>query len=323
VATSGGQPIVRAAGRTAFVATAALVAASLLLATLRPRRFGRPAAASLLLLGLVSIGASEWLREGLRKPWLIDRYMFVNGVRVPPPPGAPARIQDPYALDALARHGVLAVSPWLVAPTAFRPGDPTFERLPDLEQARLAAEAGRAVFALECAVCHTERGHLGVRRLVSGKSVAAIMAMLDATARPLTRDGRPGAWAAADVRVASWRGRRMPPFAGIEAEKRALAIHLARLGGDERAGLAQPLDASAGAAAFERHCAACHGAEAAWPIAERLRARSAGELYELIGRLPELREEMPPFSGTEEERRALARHLGDLGAAGASEGVPQ
>ena len=51
-----------------------------------------------------------------------------------------------------------------------------------------------------------------------------------------------------------------------------------------------------------------------WPIADRLRGRSAAEFYEMIGRLPQVREEMPPFSGTEDERRALAQHLGGLAA---------
>jgi hypothetical protein len=32
----------------------------------------------------------------------------------------------------------------------------------------------------------------------------------------------------------------------------------------------------------------------------------------MIGRLTEVREEMPPFAGTEDERRALARHLAAL-----------
>ncbi len=171
---------------------------------------------------------------------------------------------------------------------------------------------------VECVVCHTERGHLGIRRLVSGKSVAAITAVLDAAARPLAADGRPTSWSDPELRVASWLGRRMPPFAGTEAEQRALAIHLARLGGDERAGLEAPAAPGAGLAAFEEHCAACHGPEAAWPIGPRLRGRSTAELYDAIGRLPQLREEMPPFSGSDEERRALAGYLGDLAASGAA-----
>jgi mono/diheme cytochrome c family protein len=172
-ATNVGQPIVRGAARATLLATAALVVASLLLAAFRPRRYGRLEASCLMLLGLVSIGGSEWIREGLRKPWVIDRYMFVNGVRVPAAPGAPVLVQDPFALDALSRRGVLATSGWHGLPAAYRPGDPAFERLPAQEKMTLEADVGRTLFVVECAACHTERGHLGIRRLVSGKSHGA------------------------------------------------------------------------------------------------------------------------------------------------------
>jgi mono/diheme cytochrome c family protein len=144
--------------------------------------------------------------------------------------------------------------------------------------------------------------------------VAAITAILDAMAKPVRTGGRPAAWSDPGVRVATWLGRRMPPFAGTEAEKRALAVRLARLGGDERAGLEAPAMAGGGAAVFEKHCAACHGPESPWPIAERLRGRTASDFYDLIGRLPQVRDEMPPFAGSEEERRALAQHLAGLAA---------
>jgi mono/diheme cytochrome c family protein len=311
-ASTAGQPVVRGAARVAVGGTALLVVASLGLALLRARRYGRVEAGLLMVLGLAAMGGGEWVREGLRKPWVIDRHMFVNGVRVPGPGAAPA--EDPFALDALEGRGVLATSPWAAAPAAYRPGDPAFERTPVSERAALEAAAGREVFRIECAVCHTERGHLGVRRLVQGKSTAAIAAVLDAMARPVTADDRPASWSDPGVQVATWLGRRMPPFAGTDAEKRALAIHLARLGGDARAGLEIPAATGGGAEVFESHCAACHGPESPWPITERLRGRGAGDFYELIGRLPQIREEMPPFAGTEDERRALAQHLASLAA---------
>jgi len=309
-AATTGHPIVRGAARVAVGGAALLVLGALALVARRARRYGRLEASSLMVLGIAAVGGGEWVREGLRKPWVIDRYMFVNGVRVPRPGSAPGA--DPFALDSLAARGILATSPWAIVPAGYRPGDPAYEGLPIAERAALEAEAGREVFALECAACHTERAHLGVRRLVAGKSVAAIAAILDAAAKPVTAGGAPASWSDPGVRVATWLGRRMPPFAGTEAEKRALAIHLARLGGDDRAGLEAPAAAGAGAAAFEEHCAACHGAESEWPIGDRLRGRSESDFYELIGRLPQVREEMPPFAGSEEERRALARHLAGL-----------
>jgi mono/diheme cytochrome c family protein/cytochrome bd-type quinol oxidase subunit 1 len=309
---SVGQPIVRGAARVAVVGAALLVVASLGLVALRSRRYGRLEASLLMVLGIASMGGGEWVREGLRKPWVIDRHMFVNGVRVPSPPGALVPAEDPFTVGALGRRGVLATSPWAAVPAAYRPGDPAFEGLPATERATLEAQAGREVFKLECTACHTERAHLGIVRLVRGKSVAAITAVLDAAAKPVTADGQPTSWSDPRVRVATWLGRRMPPFAGTEAEKRALAIHLARLGGDAGAGVEAPAVALGGTAVFEQHCSACHGPEAAWPIRDRLRGRTAGDFYDLIGRLPQVREEMPPFSGTEDERRALAQYLGGL-----------
>jgi mono/diheme cytochrome c family protein/cytochrome bd-type quinol oxidase subunit 1 len=305
---NAGHPIVRGAARVAVAGAVVLVLAALALVALRARRYGRLEASLLLLLGFVSMGGSEWVREGLRKPWVIDRYMFVNGVR----PAAPASAEDPFSVEALSRRGVLATSPWAAVPAGFHPGDPSFENLPVKERAALEVEAGRAVFKLECAACHTERAHLGVRRLVQGKSVVAITAVLDQAAKPVTADGQPGAWSDPHVRVASWLGRRMPPFVGTDAEKRALAVHLARLGGDETAGLESPAPAGGGAEVFEANCSPCHGPESEWPIAGLLRGRGAGDFYDILGRLGEIREEMPPFSGTDEERRALAQYLAAL-----------
>jgi mono/diheme cytochrome c family protein/cytochrome bd-type quinol oxidase subunit 1 len=305
---AAGHPIVRAAARVTVAGAAVLILGALALAAFRARRYGRLEAALLMLLGLVSMGGAEWVREGLRKPWIIDRYMFVNGVRLPR--AAP----DPFAVEALRRKGVLATARFATVPAGYRPGDPAFAALAPAARAALEAEAGREVFRLECSVCHTQEGHLGIRRLARGRGVAALTVVLDALARPVGTDGQPASWADPQVRLATWLGRRMPPFAGTEAEKRALAIHLARLGGEPHAGVTEAPPEGAGRRAFEQHCSPCHGPEAAWPIADRLRGRSASDFYDLIGRLPQVREEMPPFSGSEEERRALAQYLGGLAA---------
>ena len=310
----GGHPVVRGAARAGVVGAAALVVLALVVGRLRARSYGRLEAAALLALGLVTVGAAEWVREGLRKPWVIDRHLFVNGVRVGRPGG-----EDPFSLDALSTRGVLATARFARGPEEWRPGDPSFEGLPPPRRAAVEAEAGREIFRLECRVCHTETGHLGIRRLVAGRGVAAITAVLDASATPRTPFGGKGSWSDPGLRVSTWLGRRMPPFAGTEAEKHALAVHLARLGGDAGAGLEPPASGAEGAAVFERHCAACHGPGTEWPIDRHLHGRSAAELYELVGRLPQVREEMPPFSGSPREREALARYLGDLAAAGATE----
>ena len=315
-----GHPIVRQAALVTLAGATLLVLGALGVAALRARTYGRLEGAVLMLLGFLSMGASEWVREGLRKPWVIDRHMFVNAVRLPASAGGPI-VDDPFTVDTLGERGVLATARFARVPEGYRPGLPGFDELEPSIRAAVEARAGREVFRLECAACHTERGHLGVRPLVEGRGVAALETLLDSLARPVTTTGEPTAWSNPRVRVETRLGRRMPPFVGTAAEKRALAIHLARLGGDPDAGVAASVGGDAGVQAFETHCAACHGPGTPWPMADRQGGRSREEFYDLIGRLAEVREEMPPFSGTEGERAALAEHLAGIPAAAPNEEV--
>jgi len=254
-------------------------------------------------------GGSEWVREGLRKPWVIDRYMFVNGVRWR---GRARAADDPFALDDLGRRGVLATSPWAAVPAAYRPGEAAFEGLPVAERAALEAEAGREVFKLECTACHTERAHLG-----SSGSFGEERRRDHGDPR---RDGEAGdGGRRARLVVRPGRPRRhlaRPPHAALRrhrAEKRALAIHLARLGATRarawrprpRAGRGRRLRGALRTLPRSGFPVADHGSPA---------GRAAGDFYEMIGRLPQVREEMPPFAGSEDERRALAQYLGGLAA---------
>jgi mono/diheme cytochrome c family protein len=114
----------------------------------------------------------------------------------------------------------------------------------------------------------------------------------------------------------------MPPFAGNEAERRALSVYLASLEGGEAPATAPPATPSGpGAAAFETHCAACHAPDGDWPITVRLGGRDAAAWYDLLGRLDLVNANMPPFLGSEDERRALADYLAGL-AATSSGGAP-
>jgi mono/diheme cytochrome c family protein len=318
--TAGGHPLVRRAALVTVVGAVLLVLGALAVAAARHRTYGRLEAALLMLLGLGSMGGSEWVREGLRKPWVIDRYMFVNGVRLPAlAPGEAT--EDPFTVEALDARGVLATARFAEVPEGYRPDSPAFDTLEPAARVALEDDAGRQLFKLQCAACHTEAGHLGMRRLVDGRSVGALETILDSLARPVDADGKGTSWGEARGRLETRLGRRMPPFVGTAAEKHALAVHLARLGGDPQAGMAEAVRTDPGQTAFETHCAACHGAESPWPIADRLHARGAEELYDLIGRLDEVEEEMPPFAGTEAERAALAEYLAGLVATGPDEEV--
>ena len=147
-------------------------------------RRARPWPAPLVLavfVGLVgTLGAFERVREFVRKPYIIPGYMYANGIRVADVP-------------ALNRDGVLAHARW-AGEKAVAPGR---------EKA-----AGRAVYELQCAACHTLEGPNGLGPKVGGLAPSAI---------------------AGFVGVQHQVHPFMPPFVGTEAEKRALAEYLASL----------------------------------------------------------------------------------------------
>jgi mono/diheme cytochrome c family protein len=70
-----------------------------------------------------------------------------------------------------------------------------------------------------------------------------------------------------------------------------------------------------GARVLASRCLHCHSAI---PLEPRVAGWSAERAYEALGRLPQLYPAMPPFHGTDDERRALALYLSRLGAGSAA-----
>lgn len=280
-----GHPIAQSALRAVLAASlAALTLCGAVL--LRRGRYGRPLVASVMLCAFVAFGAGEWIREDLRKPYVIGGYMFVNGVRTgsgPLRPHAALASSDTFTVDSLNATGVLPATVWRRLPDASAAG----------AGAQLAAD-GREVFRLLCSQCHTLDGYLAMRPLVAGVGPPAIDAMLG--------------------RLQTWRGRRMPPFTGLPEERRALAVYLATVGGMSAAGaaraLAPPAGEDDGHSLFETNCSMCHGRDAQFPFSSFApRRRTAQDLFEMLGRLPQVNGMMPPLEASEAERRALAEYL--------------
>jgi len=322
-AAATGYPIAQRAAWWVVVSVAALTVLTIVLAAARSRTYGRPLAGALMLVGFVAMAGSEWVREDLRKPWVLGQYMFVNSVRVPPPEGTPQPPaafverfgQDRFTLDALNASGVMNASAWV---------RPTPENLlgPDAYSAR-AEHQGRELFRVECSACHTIDGYLAIRPLVRGPSAEALDGVIARLAQPVDASGAAAAWNTPHVRVRTWRDRRMPPFAGTADERGLLAGYLALLGGASPGSLRPPQQGGApsdvGKAYYESNCAACHSPDGLAPFDAK--GRKAAEFLEMLGRLPEINDMMPPFGGTDEERTALAEYLATLPGPGQTGGV--
>lgn len=293
-----GQPVAQGAALAVLVSSLVVLGLTIVLVT--RRRVGAATTAALMIAGLISMGGGEWVREALRKPFIIGQYMFTNGVRLPTRPESPllpaAAVAvmgtDRFTVEALDRDGVLDATVW--ARRAAEGSD-------EVERRTLE---GRELFKLECAVCHTEHGYMGIAPLVAGLSPGAIEQVVARLARPVGANGEDTTWADPAMRLATWRGRQMPPFVGTAEERRALAFSLALVGGASPERLAA---ASAGERYFEERCGICHGPEADFQIPTF--ERSVEALEDRLRRLPEINEMMPPFEGTDVERRAVAEYL--------------
>jgi cytochrome bd-type quinol oxidase subunit 1 len=106
----------------------------------RPRHFNLIFAFLLAVMALSTTGVTEWVREAVRKPYVIYDYMFANSVRV----------DD---LAQLRGQGILKSALWVRE----REVNPK-----DLEV------AGEEIFRVQCASCHTVNGYNSVRFAVKG-----------------------------------------------------------------------------------------------------------------------------------------------------------
>ena len=130
-----------------IITSATIVGVAYYLAYRNPVDFNLAHALSILLLALMATGAGEYAREMLRKPFVIGRWMYSNGVRVPYVP----------RIDA---QGYLAQTNWVWnGDGAAEPS--TYSR-------------GEAIFRGECGSCHTMNGYRAMHVLMEGRDRAGI-----------------------------------------------------------------------------------------------------------------------------------------------------
>lgn len=146
------------------VALTALVVALLLFCPARqPSQVSRSFAVALLCLSFMAIGASEFLREAARKPYVVFNLVYGHGL-----------YKDEIALTR--RVGLLRQGVWPSAYARLRfPGlvdadgkvDP--ERTEDLDPAA-RIELGQTLFMYHCNDCHAKRGYSGLHGIIRGWS---------------------------------------------------------------------------------------------------------------------------------------------------------
>ena len=140
---SGTFSIVTRMALIIIVTSATIVGVAYYLAYRNPRDFNLSHAMSVLLLALIATGAGEYSREMLRKPYVIGRWMYSNGVRVP-------------YVSRINNEGYLAHTSWT------------------WNDSTSAYSRGEAIFRGECGSCHTLHGYRPLAQLLSGRDRANI-----------------------------------------------------------------------------------------------------------------------------------------------------
>jgi mono/diheme cytochrome c family protein len=186
-----------------------------LITLIRPAKLHLAFSLLVALVALGTMGSFEFVREAIRKPYVIGNYLYANSIYANPMPG-----DGGFNIDAIDTAGVLASAKWV-------------------ENRQITADnqalVGREIFRVECQSCHTTDSYRSVKKYIALRQwdrsrIQAMLPTLDVMHNGV-----------------------MPPFAGADAERAALASFLSSV---------QPVPPSAGVAdgktVFERNCSMCH-----------------------------------------------------------------
>ena len=274
----GGVPSITMFAVMSVAISVVLFAFAYLIANRNPQSVNPTVAVVFMVLGLAVTGASERVREAVRRPYIIHGYMYSNATL-------------PTQIDDLRQSGVLVEAKWA-----------STDRATDGN----ALDAGRQVFTTLCAHCHTIDGYRGIRSLTHGWTQAF-------TSRAIAN-------------LDALKGY-MPPFAGNQTEREALAWWIVSLDDEVRGqidagtvtvtlGGAGGADIVEGEDLWEDYCGACHSLDPDEdnPILPKIAGKSADELNDVIDTLEDLEGFMPPFDGSDQERERLAAWLAAFSA---------
>ena len=235
-----------------------------LLSLTRPAQMHLAFSLLVTLVALGTMGSFEFVREAVRKPYVIDNYLYANSLYVNAMPG-----DGGFNVNQIDDTGVLKTAKWLQD-----------RELTSQNQAAV----GREIFRVECQSCHTVHayravgGYLEVRQW-DQQEINAMLTGLD-----LMHNGV------------------MPPFAGTDAERAALAAFLSTTFQRQTANIG--LD---GKLVFQRNCIMCHQLRSDDPIFGLPSDPQAAK--DALKDLPGLFPRMPDIKLSDEERAALVQWL--------------
>jgi len=136
----GGAPVVTLFAAASIVFSAFVFLATLVGPFLFPRRFHVTFAFVIVALGLITTGVTEWVREAVRKPYILYSYMYSNAVRTD-------------EVQKVWERGVLGTAKWALLSE---------------EDKRDPLKMGEKVFRFHCQSCHTVNGVNGIKFAVKG-----------------------------------------------------------------------------------------------------------------------------------------------------------
>jgi mono/diheme cytochrome c family protein len=265
-----------------FSAEAAVVLLSVvfvlaLIALVKPARLHLAFSLLIALVALGAMGSFEFVRESIRDPYVISNYLYANSIYANPMPG-----DGGFDMDTLDSAGVLATAKWIDIRTLTKDNQ---------------VAVGREIFRVDCESCHTANAYRGLKHYLALRQwneseIEAMLGGLD-----LMHNGV------------------MPPFAGTDAERGALAAYLDTLA---PASTTPPAD---GKAVFERNCSMCHQVKADDPLFANL-PRDRQTATEALKDLPSLFPLMPDLKLSGRERAMLVEWVNtqrggqETGAAG-------
>ncbi len=235
-----------------------------LLSLARPGRIPLAFSVVVLLAALGAMGSFEFVRESIRDPYVIGNYLYANSIYVNPTPGAGG-----LDMSAVQNAGILQTARWIDVRT--------------LNQDNQAV-AGREIFRVDCESCHTANAYRGLKHYIELRQwdendIQAMLGGLD-----LMHNGV------------------MPPFAGTDAERGALAAYLYSIA-PIAPGASLPAD---GKTVFERKCSMCHEDKPSDPLFENL-PKDPQTAAAALQSLPSLFPLMPDLQLNDRERTMLAQ----------------